>query len=191
MSNSYNNAIYAMNITTGHALAMTGLSTESVAGGSNRHFAVSLDPTTDKFYIWRPNSAGTMQVIETNDTKTVLDAKTADYSAPTTVVTARSNLPVAVNENNMSSSVLTPQADGTISYGTSASEYINIDKNLTEVGARGSLSSMTVNGTGSLSALNRLYSEINKPATSAQVTSAGLSPPVFGIQLLGVKSEGT
>ena len=191
MSNSYNNAIYAMNITTGYGLAMTGLSTESVAGGSNRHFAVSLDPTTDKFYIWRPNSASQVQVIETNDTKTVLDAKTADYTAPTTVVTARSNLPVSVNESNMSSSVLTPQPDGTISYGTSASEYINIDKNLTEVGARGSLSSMTVNGTGSLSALNRLYTEINKPATSAQVTSAGLSPPVFGIQLLGVKSEGT
>lgn len=189
-SSSYNTAVYAINITTGHALALTSLNSEAVAGSPNRSFGVSLDPTTDKFYIWRPNSGSTMQVIETNDTKTVLDGKTADYTAPTTVVTARGNLPVALNETYMSTSVLTPQLDGTIKYQISnGTEYMCIDKTLSEVGDRVNITSMTIGSTTGLSAADRFYSESSKPATSAQVTASGLTAPTFGIQLLGVKSE--
>ena len=188
-SSSYLTSVYAVNITTGYALAMTGLSAENAAGSSNRSFGVSLDPTTNKFYIWRPNTNATMEVIETNDTKAVLDAKTSDYSAPTTVVTSRNNLPANLHQTYMSTTVLSPQRDGTIKYQVSGATYVCIDKNLNEVGDRASINSMTVNGTSGLSAQDKFYSESTRVGTSAEATSVGLSAPTFGLQLLGIKSE--
>ena len=188
-SQSYLTTMYAINIATGHGITMAGLSSESSAGSSNRSFGVSLDPTTDKFYIWRPNSNATMQVIETNDTKAVLDAKTSDYSAPTTVVTSRNNLPANLHQTYMSTTVLSPQRDGTIKYQVSGATYVCIDKNLNEVGDRASINSMTVNGTSGLSAQDKFYSESTRVGTSAEATSVGLSAPTFGLQLLGIKSE--
>lgn len=187
-SSSYLTTVYAMNITTGHALIMAGLSTENTAGSSNINLGVSLDPTTDKFYIWRPDTNSTMQVIETNDTKAVLDAKTSDYNAPTTVVTARNNLPVSINQTYMATSVLSPQPDGTIKYQVAGAEYVCVDKNLNEVGNRVAINNMTVNGISSLSAQNKFYSETSRVATSAEAASVNLAAPTFGVQLLGIKN---
>ena len=188
-SQSYLTTMYAINIATGHGITMESISSENTAGSTNINFGVTLDPTTDKFYIWRPNSASVMQVIETNDTKAVLDAKTSDYNAPTTVVTARNNLPVSINQTSMASSVLSPQADGTIKYQIAGAEYVCVDKNLNEVGDRVAINNMTVNGTSSLSAQNKFYSETSRVATSAEAASVNLAAPTFGVQLLGIKSE--
>lgn len=182
----YSNAMYAMNIETGATVSWTGLSTQGTAGSTDNHIGVTLDPVTDKFILWRPSS-NAMEVRLCDVTKTVLDARTSNSTVSSTVLKS-GTLSKAYNVNNPSAGVFSPQSDGTIGYKTTSNVFVVIDTNLDEVQEGYSVSSVTVAGQ-TISAAHRFYVDKQITPTAADISASGITPPTFGVQLLGVKSE--
>ena len=191
-SSAYTSQMYGVNIVTGKMVAFSGLPSASTAGSSEMQFCVSLDPVDDKFIFWRPNSnRSQMSVSKSNTTRTSLLANTSDAtSLSSTTLASSGTLPALIAGGGHDSTVLTPQADGSISYQNADGVYTNIDTSLsvTSTSPELDLSAITVAG-NEMDVRNRFFKRTSSTSTAADITASGISVPTFGIQLLGIKSE--
>lgn len=185
-SSGYSTEIYAMNIETGVTNHFNSMSSANMTGYS-LNIGVTLDPVTDEFYLWRPDGLSTIYINKSNITKTEMDARTSNATVPHSQVNYLT-LNKSFYNASMSSSVFSPQYDNTIGYKTSANEFITIDTAGNEVGGGFSTTSVEVAG-HTLNTGSGYYTNKVTPTTNADLTTYGIVPPTFGVQLLGIKSE--
>lgn len=192
INSAYTNRVLAMRISDGVVLNFDNVTAQNTAGSDNISLQVTLDPTDDRFIIWRPGNYSNMTVTKLSSTKTQLDALTSDtvfnggsdYFYQNTFSLASS----LRNNNSMSSSVYGSDENGNFTYIDNSAEYRVVDINNTAVGDPVSVVGTTVAG-ATLTTNIYMYQKKTKVLTTAGANALSIPQPTFGLQLLGIKSE--
>ena len=176
VSSGYIGNLRAINVNNGqtHSFSMN-----STTGSGYNFIAVSHDPRDDKVYTWQADG-GTVKMAELPVTLTQMLAGSTGGPAVRNVTY---NPNPSINTNNTIVSRLSAGPNGGLQFSGSDNKlyFMDIDGNVTG----GIDKTYTVNGnTQQKDYLDFEYAT----ATTSEATAAGISPPTFGIQLLGVKS---
>jgi hypothetical protein len=184
-SSSYPTQVYAVNVNNGSFKSYTGLRGWASNSGNN-FLTVSHDISTDKMYIWRMDGTTNAVVTEISQTKTEFLADNSSGIRGVVDQGTRVSLPATRETNNPLRAMAKPQPDGGIMYMTSNNYFESVD--ITGARTADPFSSLTVK-IGDYTGAVQYYRKSSRVMSPAEVTSAGVVQPTFGIQLLGVKSE--
>lgn len=184
-SSGYNGLLYALNLDT-YVLHTFTAQGSNVSGGSTMNIGVSYRPSDDKILIWMPrqDTGASMYCYVPNITKTALDASASSYGE----TLARFTVPLtnAINTASMSSSGLGYDENGNLTYFSSSSVLTTIDTSGNIISEEAE--NTTIGNTTFVTSSNLPYVRKRRNITAQEALDYGLTPPSFGIQLLGVKS---
>ena len=175
-SSGYIGELRAINVNNGQTHHFTMSST---TGSGYNFIAVSHDPRDDKMYTWQADN-GTVKMAELPVTLTQMLAGSTSGAA---VRNASYSPQPSINTNATVVSRIAAGPNGGLQFTGNDNKlyFMDIDGNV----SGGIDKSYEVNG----NTQHKDYLDFDyTTATSAEAAAAGIAPPTFGIQLLGVKS---
>lgn len=186
-SSSYTTSIFAINQSNGAWHQFQIGSGNSDISSNNRTFVASVDPINDELILYWGTSSY-------NEFKQTIYSNWSQIQAVATPYSSLNNhSPVSIidktfsdsqNTSNMAATAMGYMADGGFTYMNTNYDLVLVNKDL-EV--TGEVDSMSLGGTS----IDPNITFVRKQSTfsAADMASAGLSFPTFGVQLLGIKSE--
>lgn len=186
-SSGYTTSIYAINLSNGAFHKFDIGSGTSSMDNNKRTFVASVDPINDELVLyWGTTSNNEFkQTIYSNWSQ--IQAIATPYSSLNTHQPT-SNIDKTFSDSQYTSSMSTTAmgylADGGFTYMSTNFDLVLVSKDLEVTGEVGS---MSFGGTS----IDPNYTFVRKQSafSAADMASAGISFPTFGIQLLGIKSE--
>jgi len=187
--NSYGGELYAINMLTGVAIKFS-MNNAFVA---ERPFVIAYRPTDDKFILYHHNNNTNFAVKVFVKTRTQIDAITANtnYSVAESFVSEDQH--AYVNTPTTSSPPPGPRQlsydkDGNMGFQDSSAHLRFHTPSGTYLGTNNDVEDITFIDGNTLSSDNKVFTQRYKLMTNQEVTRQGISPPTFGIQLLGIKN---
>lgn len=184
-TSSYTSQFYAVNLNNGSFKSYSSVSTIAYPT-SPYHMCVSHDESDDSIYVWRPDGTNHFEVTKLNDTLTTLLADTGSGSRSHTNQ-SRVALPTAITSSQSIKGQPVAVSGGGIRYMNTSNEYVSIYPDGTEHTPSFTKTSITIGGA---SRSLQYYKQSTRVLSAAEIAAnSNISQPVFGIQLLGIKSE--